>query len=135
MVNGSLQSAINAHGPINNINLSSASKRVAATINAELRRLFTDENLDELIIRLRQAEKKGGDAMRHAEQLEKEVEQLTQEQAEAMAAVGSWVVVAGRLQERAEQAEAKLTSRRSSGWGSTKDDVNPYHLGTMGRNG
>ena len=70
IVNGALAGAINAHGPIDQVHLSSASKRVAGAINAELRKLFTEGNLTNLVERLRQAEKKGGDAMRRAEILE-----------------------------------------------------------------
>lgn len=69
MVNGALQNALTAHGAVDNTNLSSASKRVASTISAELRQLFTNENFADLIIRLRRAEKKGGDAMNQAGEL------------------------------------------------------------------
>lgn len=69
MVNGALSDAIAAHGPINQVNLSSASKRVGGTVSAALRQLFTNTDFADLIIRLRQAEKKGGDAMDREDKL------------------------------------------------------------------
>lgn len=87
---GAIKSAIDAHGSINHLNCGSAAKRIAGFIRAELKATFTEAKVEEFIEQLRQAHKKGGDAMR-------QLEQLTQDtrpgllQSDAMVEVEGWI--------------------------------------------
>lgn len=67
IVAGGLKNAIDTHGPIDRKNLSGAAKRVAGLLRARMEENFSEANVDEFLMRLRQAHKKGGDAMRELE--------------------------------------------------------------------
>lgn len=69
VVVGGLKSAIDAHGPIDRQNISGAAKRVAGLLRAQMEEGFSEANVDEFLERLRQAHKKGGDAMRKLDEL------------------------------------------------------------------